>query len=514
MEKSRIKSLLCTKEIDYGKSKLPISWKWNGESCDCFSTEEERYEFIRQNLKTVRDVVCLITEKLDDPKIIGALHKLSQEGKRIYIVVGCYTDKLDQLRGHCLIRESEVHRGSLLLIDPKSNAVNAILLSDSLTSMEYPQLADKEFLSDEKSDEKSMELFRYFCYMFWEKSTYEYLDDISGKKEIKTKGVDVYFDYKDNYDYLFDYILDKVEDSERKDLLGCYISLASEKRPCHIKVESKGEISIGNVNTSTDSLVTFEQFRSYEPKYFEDDIRYLSIKYIWNNSPFVLPKTAQEASLYKQWGEYRNKVNNFINQNVTEIRKESNKINDVRSDEERRLHIAKNTVFGDIRKRMEEMPVERLGEDIETYKIINDLNSLYNDFISNKKERDNEIKRFSLQKKLTQLEEKLNSLNKAPEQSKNERYKVEKEIGDVKKEIDNINKYQTDERSSLDNLNSRKEPHGAKIVESKLELLPSVGKLYEADNKFYLAISYWEDYEVAKREALRFNAKLCSYLEE
>lgn len=43
-----------------------------------------------------------------------------------------------------------------------------------------------------------------------------------------------------------------------------------------------------------------------------------------------------------------------------------------------------------------------------------------------------------------------------------------------------------------------------------LQPLPQVGELYEVGNQNYLAIEYWEEYDLGKNEAKRLNAKLCT----
>jgi len=40
--------------------------------------------------------------------------------------------------------------------------------------------------------------------------------------------------------------------------------------------------------------------------------------------------------------------------------------------------------------------------------------------------------------------------------------------------------------------------------------LPKVGKLYQLNNQYFLAIEFWEEYELGKKEAERLKANLCA----
>jgi hypothetical protein len=124
------------------------------------------------------------------------------------------------------------------------------------------------------------------------------------------------------------------------------------------------------------------------------------------------------------------------------------------------------------------------------------------------------------QKTLNELQEieGFNFRNKFEE----EKQKFEKDIKKIEQEIERKEKEkakignETDQQSSsLDIVISGKE---GKSKNQKLEFtipenllhLPKVDDLYEQGNQKFLAIEFWEDYEIGKKETERFKAKLCA----
>lgn len=102
--------------------------------------------------------------------------------------------------------------------------------------------------------------------------------------------------------------------------------------------------------------------------------------------------------------------------------------------------------------------------------------------------------------------------------------KVEKEIQDLtnrisrkEKEKNGINVVEKkDEESSLSYITDKNKSqntasmHENNLRNPNLPPLPKVGELYEVGNQSYLAITYWEEYDLGKAEAKRLDAKLCT----
>jgi len=95
--------------------------------------------------------------------------------------------------------------------------------------------------------------------------------------------------------------------------------------------------------------------------------------------------------------------------------------------------------------------------------------------------------------------------------------KIEQEIERKEKEKSKIGNETDQQTSSLNIVISGKEDKSKNqklefTVPEKLFHLPKVGDLYEQGNQYFLAIEFWEDYEIGKQETERFNAKLCAKL--
>ncbi|MBN2890938.1 MAG: hypothetical protein JXL97_03650 [Bacteroidales bacterium] len=126
------------------------------------------------------------------------------------------------------------------------------------------------------------------------------------------------------------------------------------------------------------------------------------------------------------------------------------------------------------------------------------------------------------QKILEELQEieGFNFRNKFEEEKKrfeSEIRKIEQEIERKEKEKSKIGNETDQQTSSLNFVISGKESKSKNqklefTVPEKLLSLPKIGELYEQGNQKFLAIEFWEDYEIGKQETERLNAKLCAKL--
>ena len=95
---------------------------------------------------------------------------------------------------------------------------------------------------------------------------------------------------------------------------------------------------------------------------------------------------------------------------------------------------------------------------------------------------------------------------------------LENQTSSKQKEIEKINAEQkSSDGSSLEVFNTKGNKKNTKPATSKqqfeiqkLPQLPQVGKLFTSGGHSYLAIEFWEDYELGKIEAERLKAKLCA----
>ena len=95
-----------------------------------------------------------------------------------------------------------------------------------------------------------------------------------------------------------------------------------------------------------------------------------------------------------------------------------------------------------------------------------------------------------------------------------EKERIENSINAKKDEKEKIEKENIEpaEKSSLDVFSKKKQSSGiyGKFDIQNIPQLPQIGKLFSYERNTYLAIEYWEDYNLGKQEAERFNAKLCA----
>jgi hypothetical protein len=116
-----------------------------------------------------------------------------------------------------------------------------------------------------------------------------------------------------------------------------------------------------------------------------------------------------------------------------------------------------------------------------------------------------EIEGFNFRNKFEEEKKKLESEIK----------KIEQEIERKEKEKSKIGNETDQQTSSLDIVIPGKEGKSKNqksefTIPENLLHLPNVGDLFEQGNQKFLAIEFWEDYEIGKQETERFNAKLCA----
>lgn len=127
----------------------------------------------------------------------------------------------------------------------------------------------------------------------------------------------------------------------------------------------------------------------------------------------------------------------------------------------------------------------------ESQKIFNELKEIQGFDFGNKVKED-----------ITKIEKELQRI--ANEISRKEKEKHTPIQGKVIEEssLSLVTEKNKSQKASSTNDNSLQNPN--------LQPLPQVGLLYETGNQAYLAIEYWEEYNLGKNEAKRLDAKLCT----
>lgn len=534
---NKIQAYLNYKKIDRGRETLPKSWRWPSSNTYELSNPESRKNQIRQWLSQAQAVVCILTEYIEDTSIISYLHELTQEGRRVYLLLGKYSPKLDKLRGHCLIRilpASILPMGSLILSDPSSHSSKCLLLSGTLG--EQRQI---ELLYSSDKQETIIMLFRYFCHLFWEQANTEYLceNDTTGRA-IVDKGVDVYFDpEKLHPHYLYDKLLINSEGLSRWELVGKYISLASGMQ--HLYIEASGERTLDDITFS--HLPTKEEFEQIYPDSFPDELGYLETSYQWRVLPYYLPKDAERSSYYKDWEKYSIATTNTLNRLINEIDCKQSNILLNKGANYARLYNNFKFIIKNIREELSTLKDFRWGYDPTTDTKQQKLKTLKAEYQTTCKKFDYDVKCLVLEQKLAQNKEKIEWLRKSldallekmefdkQKSEKSEEY--QREIKEIKKEIERSEneglrikrehretKDQTNtsnNESSLEQLYKKGINKGDENIQTDisnftLPILPRVGYLFQFKQKLFLAINNWDEYDAGLREAERLGAELCA----
>lgn len=519
---------------------MPKSWQWPQNSCKIESSDRRQTQ-IRRSLSSIQAVVCVLSQCIEDSTIISYLYELAQEGRRVYLLIGKYSPKLDKLRGYCLIRVlsmSILPHGSLILADPGSRSAKCLLLSSNSLG-EHNQV---ELLCTTNKYETIEELFSYFCYLFWERADIEYLcDSDTAGRAIVDKGVDVYFDVEQlQAYYLYDQILTNTDGLSRSTLLGEYISLAPEMQ--HLRIEASGERNLNDITFL--HLPTKEDFTQVYPDNFPDELGCLETSYRWRVLPYYLPKDAVLSSFYKDWEKYSKAITERLDGLFSEIDRKRSSTHPNKETDYARLHLNFIRSLDDIQNGLEAFKSVRWGYDPTTHSKEKELKSFISAYQAICKKFDNEVKCLELEQKLIQNKKKIGDLeskiemlyepqyhhediqrgqrNTKVEELQIKRFKeeikcLENETSRIQHEIERI-KASTDkpaDESSLELLYNKEQNGGRRELQTDdpsvtTPILPSVGCLFQVKQKLYLAIDDWDEYDRGLSEATRIGAELCA----
>jgi len=314
---------------------------------------------------------------------------------------------------------------------------------------------------------------------------------------VTSKPMDIFHnpnEYGDK-DYVFASLFESFKETNRANLIGKTIIPIGKEDEKSIEILA---FSKKNLNTLTfDELPPKEKFENSNP-IFEDDNLSAEIEYMWEIIPSYLPNNAIEHSLYNKWELQKKNITNQVDDLIKKIENLKNK--DSFKADKTFLSNLKNNNFG---------KYEKLSENIQR------INEIYNSVISSIKrqtiaeisQKINNLEQ-ELETRVKSLTEKNKALSASTEQQEKE--KLNHKISQLGKDINDFKSKIEEKEREIEKINSSNKEEKLFIEEIKLPLLPSVGKLYNAKDINYLAISFWEEYDAASVEAQRFNAKLCA----
>jgi hypothetical protein len=433
-------------------------------------------------------ILCIQTPKLTDPKIINDILK-NAEYVHTYLLVDEYTKGLDALNEKVLIRYGVKTKGSMILRNPNSNQPSGIFITGELSEENIPQSYLKE-----SSDKKIISaLYRHFCYLFWEEAKEEIIE--KGKSTtIDSKPMDIFHNpnqYGDK-DFVFATLFESFEKKRREELSEKVVLPIGKEMDIPIRIFAQNKQDLGA--QTFNELFPETELQNNEP-IFKDDNCSIKIVYYWKNMPFYLPEGGHRHSLYKEWEIVNEKIVNRLKELIRRIGFLSDK-EELKED----------------RSFIEKLINNISGKDIELSDKVMKVNYIYRKIIlCEKKEKIGDY-----QKKLDNLDqEKKTKVDYLADKSRQLGSDEEKnrilneEISMIGKGIANLNTKIEEVKNEIEKIEAIEEEKEF-IVPITLPFLPIVGELYERERINYLAISFWEEYNMALKEAERLSAVLCA----
>ena len=483
---NKISPLLKNKKLSYGDKPMFNSWLL-GEKKQS-NVGRILMQFLSPQLG---EILCIQTPKLTDPATISCILKCS-EHIRTYLLVSEYTEELNALQEKVLIRYGVNVKGSTILRNPNSNNPDGLFLIGELSE----QNIHSSFLKNNLEKEVISKLYRHFCYLFWEEAKYEIIEK-DKHFSVTSKPMDIFHNPNeyDDKDYVFASLFESFEETNRANLIGkTIVPIGKEtERPIEIAALSKKDLN----SLTFYELSPREKFENFEP-IFEDDNISAEIEYKWEIVPFYLPENVLEHSLYKKWEQEKKNVINLIEEIIKKIENLKDKEN----------FKADRTFLGNLKN-------ISFGKDKSLSENIQKVNEIYKNISSSANEqiateisqKISNLKR-EVETNIKSLTEKREILSILTEPKEKER--LNHKITQLDKDINNLKSKIEEKEKEIEKINSSNKEEKLFIEEIKLPLLPSVGKLYNAKDVNYLAISFWEEYDDANIEAQRFNARLCA----
>lgn len=588
---NRILPITKLQLVDYSNENLQNFWKSKDDKAN--STTINYKESIIKLMKAVSEgVICIQSASITDKQVIKQIFETARgRDVKIYLLVNQYSPELDLLNGVCLIRYDLNNTGSFILTNPNSNQSDGVFFGGQLT--EQSLTSSYQVLSELKEKDIA-ELFRHFCFHFWEKARKEVKAE--GKhNSVDSKPIDVFHDisaYAER-DFVYSTLFDFVQTATRIKLSGRLIVPFKKESENPILIKPTDTVEIGNVHL--EELLPFREFENYKPDLLDNSTA-CKIEFRWNNLPYYLPEKSNESSLYEKWKKESEKINIHLDSILEKIKSGENKEKTI-TKALSRFFLGKKTFFNKLKSEIEDLKQidfanisdKRLNEIIlginEIYKQVEaeigeieqedrkarldeEITTLKgkeiekNKLLSNKKLELSE-KQKSINEKLAgflvvnkieesllgkiksdwqqqsgqknkqknpkeaqEAEVKLSELNEIQNQVfidriKSEIEKIEREItrnnDEIKRKENEKSRtnQNTESKSSLDefvtNQSSKQSLSNNKsLAVSDLPQLPKIGKLYQLNSQSYLAIEYWEEYDLGKTEAERLKAKLCA----
>jgi hypothetical protein len=477
---TKIEPISKTKTIDYGNELLENFWR---QKPNVSVNQNHKNEIVRVLQSAQEGIVCIQTEVFTDIDLIKQIFDIAQNLEvRFYILVNEYSQELDILNETCLIRYEVKNKGSFVLVNPNSNKSEGTFFTGRLTEQ---SLAVTQHISRRLDVKETEELFRHFCYQFWEVAKKGVIEK-EKKNDVTSKPLDVFhnintFGGKDFvYGTLFNF-LKKAKRNELSDKQIIYLNKETE-----IPIQIKGNTTKNLGDNVIKSLLTKNEFENQEPNFVDDGVS-VSIAYKWQNIPFYLPENSKDHSLYKNWENKTKEIVNALNAIINKIEGVEKRENNF-SKKIAHFFLGKKNIFGALRNEIDVLKGTDFANLVEAElnkKIsrINEINTQVQNEIGEieeayrKAKLDEEIE--NIKKEILAKEHELESRNQElEEKKKDKRNKLEGFCAkySIKKEELNQKKIdQWKQQASKNNKKDKKENlKEAELAEKKLKELNEI----------------------------------------
>lgn len=475
---NRIVPISKLKIVDY--SNEPLTNFWQVKADKLHSNDQNFKQQIIELIQSVTDgIICIQTVKLTDKHIIKQIFDTANGREvKIYLLVNQYSPELDLLNSVCLIRYELQNTGSFILTNPNSKQPNGLFFSGQITE---DSLTSSIHILKNISDKDVSELFRHFCFHFWETAKNEIIE--AGKHlNIQSKPIDIFHDTTafDDKDFVYATLFDFIEKTNRGDFSNKMIVPLKKENEPPILIRSKDNQKLGNVNI--DELLPFKEFENHTPV-LSDNGKACKIEYEWTNTPFYLPENSNESELYGKWLIETEKIKNhldYILKKIQEAEKKEKTISSALS----RFFLGKKNTFNKIKSDIEELTQSDYANmsDKKLKEKISDINTIYTQMESEIEEIEQEDKKARLDEEIKIL--KQNKIAKEEELSikqieLNEKEKKLKEqlMGFLSKhniEEAQIGKLKSEWQQQSGHKNKQKIPKESEEAEAKLAELNEI----------------------------------------
>ena len=408
MEKTKIIPNEKHRTIDYSTEIVKEFWKQKVTKNYATGNHKQAISDILRNID--EGFICIYSEKLSDKELIEQIFYIaSKSNTRVYILVNEHCPELETLHGVSLIRYDGLQNvGSFILVNPKSNVANGLFFGGQLTE----ESLLKEHFSRELDKEEISELFKHFCYQFWENAKQEVFEK-EKHNPVKSKPLDIYYD-KDKYsgkDYVWGTLFDFVESEERGQLSQQKIVfLNQENKFIEIKSETQKDLRENKMST----FLPKDEFENKEPE-LKDDNENVSVKinFCWKNIPYYLPVNMKRHNIYSQWEDETEKIEKKTSsmlEDISNMEKQGNTL----SQKLMKFFLGKKVTFEKLKaeiKDIQNVNFPNIPKE-ERDKYINRINEIIQEISGQRIEIDKEKRKAKLEEEIDVLKSKIEEKNK------------------------------------------------------------------------------------------------------